>query len=206
MGRRRKQTDLEDKIRDDEHEERRRNSELTEDERRALLYEHKRDYATALEHKKAADAALKNVCKRARAELGKDAVADIKDLIALDSPEGEAALKAEIERKIRIAKWAGAPMGTQFSFDADLTPAVERAYDLGKIAGLSGGVCKPPHDPSVPQYQQWFNGWQDGQAVLASGFKKKLEPIDVEAEHKPADTSDPPFQAPDMPEPPPVPH
>lgn len=195
MGRRKKQKDIEEAIEDTKVLEAKKNSELTDDEKRALLLQHKGHYQRALADKKAADAAFKNTCKKAKAECGKDAVADIKDAIALEEPGGQMAVEAEIARKHRIARWMGFPVGAEpMLFDMqDRRPAVDVAYDQGKAAGMAGETCKPPHDPSVPQYQRWMEGWHDGQEILASAFKK-LEPLDVPSEQpNTEDTSDPPF-------------
>lgn len=148
--------------------------ELTDDERFALSVIHKRAYEKSLAAKKAADADLKNTCKLLKAELGANALADIKDMIALETPEGEAALKAEIERKIKVARWLGLPIGAQGSIfdEADRQPAVDKARAEGKRHGLSGDACSPPHDPSTPQYQSWIEGWQEGQTVLAGDFRQ----------------------------------
>lgn len=178
--------------------EKRKNSELTDDEKRALLYHHKEEYEDALSSKKAADAHFKNVCKLAKVECGKNAVADIKDLIALDEPEGEEALRQEIERKIRIARWAASPLGTQFQFFETGGPAVDLAFEEGKSAGFRGDDMSPPHDPSVPQYQRWIEGWQAAQEVLASGFRDKLKE-DVEAPETHVDVSQQAFRPADDP-------
>lgn len=152
--------------------------ELTEDEKRVLIYQHKAAYELAMKGLAAAKAEVLRVCKLAKAECGKDAVADIKDLILLDHPTGGEVLKIKIERQLRLARWANASVGTQFRFDDfDGTPAVDAARELGKTAGLKGDTCKPPYDPSVPQYDSWINGWQEGQAVLASNFREKLKPM-----------------------------
>lgn len=179
--RRKKQADLEEAIADSKREEQRKNSELTDDELCALAYQWKRDYQIALADKKAADAELKNVCKRAKAELGPRAIDYIKGLILLEGPSGEASLRALIEQQIRIAKWAGAPIGTQFQFFETGGPAVDQAYENGKAAGFRGDTMQPPHDPSVPQYKRWIEGWQAAQAVLVSGFRDKLSLSETEA-------------------------
>lgn len=149
-------------------------TELTEDQRIALTFVHKRAYEAALAVKKKADAELKNVCKLAKAELGADAVDTIKDMIALETEEGEKRHKAEIERRLRAAKWMGLSFGAQGGlFDvADMTPAVEKAYANGKRDGLAGNPQNNPHDPSVPQHGEYLRGWHDGQSVLAQGFRK----------------------------------
>jgi hypothetical protein len=64
VGRKKKQTDIEDAIK----EAPRTNSELTEDERRALHFRHCAEYERAMDAKKKADAGVKNVGKRIKAE------------------------------------------------------------------------------------------------------------------------------------------
>lgn len=148
-------------------------AELTDDQRFALTAVHKAAYAKALETKKTADAALKQVCKIAKAELGATAVDDIKDLIALDTPEGEAAHKAKVDRMVKVARWMGLPVGTQGSiFDpVDRQPAEDKAHAEGKRHGLAGDRQQNPHSPGTPQYQKYLDGFHDGQAVLAKGIR-----------------------------------
>lgn len=174
MGRKRRQKDIEESIDEAKQVDQRKNSELTDEERRALLFQHVKTYEQRLAAKKTADANLKNACKVAKAELGKDALADIKDVIALKSPEGEALIRGEIERQLRVARYMNAAVGHQFTFAEDMRPAIDRAYEEGKRAGLDGEPASPPHDPSVPQYDSWMEGWHAGQAVLASNFRDKI--------------------------------
>lgn len=156
----------------------RRNSELTGDEQLALLHHHKRSYEDVEAAIEAAQEVVKTwkkrrkkACELATRECGADAVDDIKDLIALDTPEGEAALTAKIARQLRVVSLSGVPIGTQFSFD-DLAASKADPYSEGKLAGIKGEAARPPHDPSSPSYKPWMDGWQDGQGVLASGFEK----------------------------------
>lgn len=201
-----KQVDLEDAIEDGKspgpgHNE---PAELTDDEKRALFFQHKRSYEVALKEeqeaaavKKSKHAALMAVCKKAKAECGKDTVDDIKDAIQFEAPDGREKFTTEITRKHKVARWLGLPVGTEPSFFDmnDRTPSVELAYDEGKQAGMAGDICKPPHDPSGPQYQKWISGWHDGQAILASAFSKlKTEP--VEGAGNDEDVSKQPFAPP----------
>lgn len=198
--------------------------ELTEDERRALTYAHRADWERAEATVKAATAARKAVEDLAKSELGKGAVADIKELILLDMPKGNEALHASIERSLRLARWANAPVGAQFSFDVDRRPETDRAFENGKTAGLKGEPKKAPHDHSVPQHDAWCNGWDTGYGILMSDFRSKMKPMNekpaAEGEQmdlaargdlppagepfKP-DTSDVPFKSDDIPTGPPQP-
>ena len=139
---------------------------LTDDQTAALFFQHKKAYSAALAVKKDADAKFKNACKLAKSELGDDAVPSIKDALLLETEEGEAKIKAEIERKMRIARWMAVPFGSQPDFfEEDRTPAVDRARAEGKRDGLSGVSLKPPYDPSLPQYEAYAEGWHEGQAA-----------------------------------------
>ena len=142
---------------------------MTDDQLAALFFMHKKSYSAALAAKKETDAAFRNCCKLAKSELGEDAVDSIKDAILLETEEGEAKIKARIERQLRVARWMAVPFGNQsdlFSDVADRTPAVDRAHAAGKRAGMEGAPNKPPHDPSVPQFDAWMEGWSAGQAAI----------------------------------------
>lgn len=196
MARRKKQTDIEDAIKETALNGHNKPG-MTDDEERALLLQHKKRYEASLAAKKAADADFKNTCKKAKAECGKDAVANIKDAIAFEAPGGQGAFNEEIARKHKVARWMGLPVGAspRFFDDFDGRPAVDIAYDNGKNAGMSGEIAKPPHDPSMPQYQRWMEGWHDGQEILLSALGK-LPADPPKGEPNTTDTKDPPFAPP----------
>lgn len=175
MGRRKKQMDIEDAIDAGTPKAGHNKAPLTDDERHALHLRHCREYEVALSAKKEVDADFKNVGKRIKSE--DDSVAMVKKTIMARTPEGEAALKGEMEETANVLRWSGVDVGdTKDMFPTDRTPSVDRANAEGKRAGMDGAVCKPPHDPSVPQYKAWIDGWQDGQGILASAFEKMPTP------------------------------
>jgi hypothetical protein len=146
-------------------------NKLTDDELRTLAFQHRDAYARALELKKAADASFKNVCKHAKAEMGDGAVDVIKDLIALQDPEGEAEIRAKLKLRADAMRWAGLPLGTQIELalgEVDRQPAVDRAFDEGKKMSAEGKPAKPVYDPSTPQYRAFMDGYAEHQAVLLS--------------------------------------
>jgi hypothetical protein len=170
MGRRKKQADIEEVIVESEQTEARKNSELTADERRALHFRHCAEYERALQVKKLADAGLKNVGKRIKAES--DSVAKCKQTIQARTPQGEAELRAEIEQTLEVLRWSGVAVGETAEMFADRRPADEKAYEEGKMAGLRGETCKPPHDPATPAAQEWIRGHGAGQSILMESFQK----------------------------------
>jgi ribosome modulation factor len=178
MGRKRKQTDIEDAINGaNGHAKTGHNSALSDDERRALTLHHKGLYeaADALVEKAKADRT--SVADLAKADLGKGAISDIKDMIANSDDKK---LKASLERTLRLARWLGMPVGTQVNmFEA---PVEDRAAEDGRTAGMEGKACDPPRHLAVTASQRWIGGWHEGQTVLASAFKKlRPEPQPDEA-------------------------
>jgi len=167
MGRK-KQTDIEDAIsKANGGSKIGHNSSMTDDERRALTLHHLHLYSAADALVEKAKADRKAICDQAKADLGKWAVADIKDMIIA---KDEKVAKGNIERALRIARWAGLPVGTQVSmFDV---PVDDRAKSDGMTAGMEGQPCDPPRHLPLGQHQQWISGWHEGQAILAGAFKK----------------------------------
>lgn len=147
------------------------NSTLTDEERRALTLHHKKAYeaADALVEKAKADRTA--ISDLAKSDLGKGALADIKDMILADNPKK---MKSVLERAQRLARWAGLKVGTQPQlFEA---AQVDHAEE-GKTAGMSSATCEPPKNLAHDAAQKWIAGWHDGQTILMSAFKKK-RPID----------------------------
>lgn len=147
------------------------NSGLTDDEKRALTLHHKAAYeaADALVEKAKADRTA--IADLAKSDLGKGALADIKDMILADDPKK---MKAVLERTQRLARWAGLAIGSQ---PALFEQAQIDHFEEGKTAGMSGATCQPPSRLAMDASQLWISGWHEGQTVLTSAFKKK-RPID----------------------------
>ena len=153
-------------------------NQLNDDELQALFFQHKKLYEAKLAAKKKGDADLKNACKLIKAEGGKNQVGKIKTAIRLDTEEGEAEVRAELLETMQVARWVGASIGTQFDTFGGGAEEGDRPFEEGKRVGMAGEPCKPPYEPSAPDYQKWMDGYHKGQAVKAQGFKK---PDDGEA-------------------------
>lgn len=154
-------------------------AQLSDDQTQALTRQHAAKRAKLVEAEKTAKANRMNFDRVIRSDLGEFGLANIKMLEQLETPEGEAKIRAEMERQMMVARWSGLPIGTQAAlFDEDRRPIEERAHDSGKRAGMKGDNCAPPHAPGTPSYEPWIKGWHEGQAVLALGFKKgPVDPV-----------------------------
>lgn len=149
-------------------------SQMDDDQLQGLTRQHAQKRAKLLETEKKAKADRMNFDKVIKSDLGPKGLSDIKLLEKLETPEGEAEIKAEIDRQIRVARWAGLSVGTQASlFGEDRRPIEERAAEDGKRAGLAGKDCDPPHAAGTEAREAWIANWHEGQAVLATGFKQK---------------------------------
>lgn len=152
------------------------NSNKEEDDRKVLFFMDRNAYVKALEAKKAADAAFKNVCKTIKSDLGEHGLAQIKLYEQARTPEGEAKIKARMEAERQAARWAGLAVNTQADlFDADLAPIDDRAYAEGEEAGLRGDTLANPFDVNSKPGRRFEEGWKAGQASLAEGFRKKAD-------------------------------
>lgn len=175
-------------------------SARTEDQQRVIFFDHLKRVKKAA----AVVADCEVELRAARKDLG-----DIKKMVkaegtllvdidtAIRLEEGDAkVIQGEIENQVKVARWLNIPFGYQFDLlDRDERPATDKANEEGKIAGLKGLPKKPPHDPSVPQYKSWMEGYGEGQMVLGQKFKAPPTP-------KPTSGTAPPAADADKPKPP----
>lgn len=143
---------------------------LTDDQERALHFIHLGEYQKAEEAVKRAMASRKTAVARIKSEGGN--IDQIKVSMALQTPEGEEHVLADIKRKTQAARWAG--VGLQLDlFDQDRADA-QAAYERGKTAGLQGL-------PYENEDQDWMTGYQAGQEALTATLDLfRPEPKQVE--------------------------
>lgn len=159
------------KPKDDAPAEAGHNTALTEDEKRALFIKGVQELEGLLEKKNDAVSAVRNQRKRI-VSYGFDAF-EIDYALKVRKDEDDALVERR-RREARIARFLNHPIGTEPDMfdEVDCTPAVDKAYQEGKVAGAAGQSAKSPYAPGLPQDQSWLKGWGDGQADLSSGFKK----------------------------------
>lgn len=151
---------------------------ISDDQLYSLTEQHRQKYEIILEAKKKGDKALIDYGKIIKSDLGAKGLQDIKDLIALDTPEGEASMKAEMVRQARVMRWMNIPIGTQGGLfaDTDRTPITERAFNEGKRQGLAGEVCDNKHHHTTAAHKSHNDGWAAGQEAKATSGFSKLDP------------------------------
>lgn len=148
-----------------------------------LARHHRDKYVTA-------KAALSKA-QRGMQALGKLVKADgltmrqIKLMVELMTPEGEAAFKANVAADLLAAQWQGAEVGSQLQLflEPDRTPAVDQAYELGVQDSMDGKSAKSPFDPSLPQTQKYLEGYHaETERRVKEGIKSDVKPNPTRAE------------------------
>lgn len=139
-------------------------NQLTADQQQALFLNHVGKLAPLIAAKDKAVADLRNFYKMAKAEgSSKERLDKALDLL---KDKGEERMRADLEESLEVARMMGASVGWQAEMFPDRRPAVDKAKDDGKIAGLKGLPRKPPFAPELPQYAAWMAGFDEGQKVL----------------------------------------
>lgn len=149
------------------------NSEPTEEQRQVLAIQWKGKLLAAEAKKDDAVAAIRNIRKQIKAELGADGVDLVKDMIALESDGGEAKIRAAMERQLRAARYMAVPLGSQFEMFEDRMPAEDRAHAEGKRDAMTDQPLRNPYDPSVPQHNSYAEGWHAGQTAKVEAQRKR---------------------------------
>lgn len=144
-------------------------------DRKVLFHINRQNWLKALAAKKAADAALKNVGKVIKSDLGEYGLTQIKAYEKAQTPEGKAELQAKQAAERQAMAWAGIPVNTQLDLLTDLAPLEERAYQDGLDAGLRGDTFANPFNPHSAEGLAFEKGWRDGQSALFAGIRKKEE-------------------------------
>lgn len=132
-----------------------------------------------------ATANLRNALKSAKAQGGFEK-ADFDYAIEVETAEKEAKARAQIARRLTIARYMGSDLGAQLELflEPDRTPAADRAYHEGQTVSMQGGTPRPDYAPETEQYRQFMAGYNDDQARIASGIKKTDAQKEIEADEK----------------------
>jgi hypothetical protein len=129
--------------------------------------------------------------QRGMQALGKLVKADgltmrqIKLMVELMTPEGEAAFRANVAADLVAAQWQGAEIGAQLQLflEPDRTPSVDMAYEEGVQDAMDGKTAIPKYAPSVPQHQRYMDGFHaETERRVKAGIKSDVKPNPSRAE------------------------
>ncbi len=129
---------------------------------------------------------LDKACKDAGKRLGEHkkiiredgfTIKQIQIAAQVGTPEGEAEYRDELAAALQAAQWVGAAIGSQlqlFLDDKDRTPLVDRAWDEGIQAAMSGKQAKPPYEPGSEGYSRFLDGFH---SVTEQTIKAGIKPL-----------------------------
>lgn len=157
--------------------------ELSDEERQQLFLNHRERWNQLSAKRKALDAqfdTLKGDLKNDGFTIKMMKIAD-----SLADVQGEAKIRAEVDERLRVARWIGHPLGAQLDLfeQPDRTPLVDRAFEAGKIASMENKPAKPPHSPETEPYRAWMDGYHSHQRELAGGLKAPETRPETETAH-----------------------
>ena len=166
---------------------------ISDQDRRNLFFVDRHLWLKAMAAKKAADAAVKNVGKLIKADLGPNGLDQIKLYEKAKTDEGLQAIKDEIEAKRQALAYADIPINTQIDLFDNAVANDEKAYKLGLTAGLEGETLINPYNEATQDGQDYARGWHEGQGILFAGIKQKEQPAPESELIKGEDHTDPDF-------------
>jgi hypothetical protein len=152
--------------------------ELSDGQLYSRTEDKRQEYERCLGAKKRADAEFKNCCKSITKLLGDGAIDDIKELIAGETPEGEAKLKASVERRLRVLRWMETPIGFHGELFPEIgaAPITERAFNAGRRHALAGEPRNNPHHHTTEASRSYDSGYEKGQGEKITAGIKPLDP------------------------------
>lgn len=109
----------------------------------------------------------------------------IKLMLELETPEGEAAFRANIANDLVAAQWQGASVGSQLSLflEPDRTPSADIAFDEGIQDSIDGKTANPKYAPSVPQHAAYMRGYhEETERRIKDGIGSDVKPNPTRAE------------------------
>ena len=146
-------------------------AELTDEERRQLFASHRSSWNGWMAKSKA----LKELEKDVKAALKSDGFTVKQMQIADDLADvkGEAKVKAEVDDRLRVARWVGHPLGAQLDLfeQPDRTPITDRAYEEGRQCSIDNKPAKPKYAPETEAYGSYMAGYHDHQREIVGGMK-----------------------------------
>jgi hypothetical protein len=140
---------------------------LTADEERELFATHR----SAWNGWQAKLKQIEKTGKDVKAALKSDGFTIAQMKIADQLANDDTKVKAEVENRLKVARWLGHPMGAQLDMFADRVPISDRAFEEGKQASIEDRPAKPGYDPDTEAYRNYMAGYHEHQREIVGGMK-----------------------------------
>lgn len=94
----------------------------------------------------------------------------------VQTPEGEAEVRAKITSQLIAAQYVGSVLGQQLHLflEPDRTPSADLAFDQGVKDALDNKAARPPYDPSTEQASKYLDGFH---SITADMVKKGIKSL-----------------------------
>lgn len=146
---------------------------LSDQQRQALLFNHRRKLTPLLEAESQAKAAVKKAYELAKKEgIPKQ---DLKLAMQLETDEGIEAAKNDLERTNRIARWLG--VAKQLDLFGDKETQVQRHFEDGRRAALNDQPARPPGHLGTKDAGTWLEGHSAGRTSLNESRIRDMAPL-----------------------------
>lgn len=149
---------------------------IMDPDKRALFLSNKEKFKKLSDAVASASGKLRAHAKQIKADGF--TIDQIKVGIRVETPEGEAELRAEFEALLLAARYSGSALGQQLELFStpDRTPAVDIAKDEGQRDSMEGKTASPKYDPSTPQHAAYMQAYHDEtERRVKAGFSKLPE-------------------------------
>lgn len=156
------------------------NSQLTENERKALFFHHLRKRMAHNSQLAELNAAKKADGKTAQADglvLG-----DLDYAIKAIGADDKGTVTDRFLAQGEVLAWLNLTPGFQSDLLRDRAPAIERIEGEGELAGLAGKDPKSPYDNGSDEDLAWARGWDRGQQIMRDNLQAAMEKINSAAD------------------------
>jgi hypothetical protein len=152
-------------------------------QRRELFLSDKNRFAALLEAKQKAAGELTKFKKTIKEDGF--TVRQIELALMLETPEGEASVRLEMQQMLLAAQYIGAPIGKQLDLllEPDRTPAVDMAADEGQRDAMESKPFQPGYAEGTPQRESYTKAfYAEQERQIKAGIKPTEPTVDERAE------------------------
>lgn len=149
------------------------NSQLTEDDKKALWFHHLR--IRIADNAKVAEAQAAKKANGKTAQADDIVLGDLDFAIKAISADDKATVTDRFVDQGKVLSWLNIIPGFQSDLLRDRAPALERIEGEGELAGLAGKDPESGYDKGSDEDTAWLRGWDKGQKFMRDNLQAAME-------------------------------